>query len=262
MDAVVFDLDGTLLNSDKKVSERNLRAVRAINIRRIPIIIATARPPRSVKQMLPEEIQSSAIMVYYNGAMIVSKSLKIHDHFPIDSKISAAIIEYLMKTEPEHALSVEVEDRWYSYQNLDYRAEMNIANNPEQIDLETLKRISPTKILASHLNSPLSFGNKFAGQVNIINTDSNQLTQIMKLNISKEHALSLLSRKLRLSLDKVVAFGDDFNDMGLFKRCGYPVAMGNAIHELKCLAAEVTDSNDHDGVAKTLEKLMGKKSQH
>lgn len=256
MDALVLDLDGTLLNSDKKVSERNLRSLKEVIKRDIPMIIATARPPRSVKQMLPESIQSSAIMAYYNGAMIVSKSLNIHYHFSIDSKISGVIIDYLMRTEPQHYLSVEAKDHWYSYQDLDFTETMQITSNPKKIDLKALKKISPTKILVSHLNSPSSFCNKFASQVTIINTDSNQLTQIMKRNISKEFAVSLLSEKLGLSLDHVVVFGDDFNDLGLFKCCGYPVAMKNAVPELKQLAAEVTDSNDHDGVAKTLEHLL------
>ncbi|TGA98174.1 HAD family phosphatase [Sporolactobacillus shoreae] len=257
MDALVLDLDGTLLNSDKKVSGRNLRALKEVIKRDIPMIIATARPPRSVKQMLPEEIRSSAFMVYYNGALIDGKSLNIHYHFSIDSKISTDIIKYLIETEPQHCLSIEAEDHWYSYQDLDFTKTMQITSNPEKITLKALKKINPTKILVSHLDSPLSLGNKLASQVTIITTDSNQLTQIMKHNISKEFAVSLLSEKLGLSLDQVVVFGDDFNDLGLFKCCGYPVAMKNAVPELKQLAAEVTDSNDQDGVAKTLEHLLG-----
>ncbi|WP_281248949.1 HAD family hydrolase [Bacillus alkalicellulosilyticus] len=53
-----------------------------------------------------------------------------------------------------------------------------------------------------------------------------------------------------------VVFGDDFNDIGMFQLCGYPVAMGNAIEELKYIAKEVTDTNDNDGVAITLEALF------
>ena len=51
-----------------------------------------------------------------------------------------------------------------------------------------------------------------------------------------------------------LAFGDDFNDVGLFQLCGWPVAMGNAIDELKAIAKEVTESNDNDGVAMILER--------
>lgn len=78
----------------------------------------------------------------------------------------------------------------------------------------------------------------------------------MKLNISKEYAVKKVSELLGISLKKFVVFGDDYNDLGLFKICGYPVAMGNAIQELKDLAKEITDTNNNDGVAKTLEDIF------
>lgn len=259
MEAVVLDLDGTLLDSNKKVSKRNLNSIKKLKRAGIPIIIATARPPRSVKDLLPEEVQSSAIMVYYNGAMIVSERLNINHHFSMDSSLCSDIIDYLVEYEPNHWLSLEVDENWYSHKNLDYTAVMKILSNPKRLDLEKLKQMHPTKILVSNLNSIQSFIEKFGHKTNIITTDSNKLTQIMRLNISKEYAVSLLSENLGVNLDKIIVFGDDFNDLGLFKLCGYPVAMGNAIIELKELAKEVTATNDNDGVAKILEALLNKR---
>lgn len=256
MDGVVLDLDGTLLNNEKKVSERNIKTIEQLNNARIPVIIATARPPRAVKYLLPEEIHSSSIMVYYNGAMIVSRKLGINRHYPIDSVLFSDIIDYLIETERHHWLSIEVEDNWYSYKELDYSSTMKLTNNPQKIELNELKQIYPTKILVSNLSSLESLTNKFGNKTNMIHTDGNQLTQIMRLNISKEYAVQVVADKLGISLNNIVVFGDDFNDLGLFKLCGYPVAMGNAITELKELAKEVTDTNDNDGVAKTLEILL------
>ncbi|MEN1937913.1 HAD hydrolase family protein [Paenibacillus sp. 102] len=54
---------------------------------------------------------------------------------------------------------------------------------------------------------------------------------------------------------KRMAFGDDWNDIGLFKQCGYPIAMENEISELKELAYYITDSNEDDGVASILEQI-------
>ncbi len=54
--AIVLDLDGTLLNSEKKVSNRNLNSILKCYSYGIQIIIATARPPRSVKKLLPPEL--------------------------------------------------------------------------------------------------------------------------------------------------------------------------------------------------------------
>lgn len=135
---------------------------------------------------------------------------------------------------------------------------MKVRSNPKKIDLHNLKQQSPTKMLVSNLLSYDSFNERFRNKVNIIKTDSNQLVQIMRMNISKEYAITLISDVLNISLDNIMVFGDDFNDLGMFQLCGYPVAMGNAVDELKNAAKEVTDTNDNDGVAKTLEALFKK----
>jgi len=102
VDAIVLDLDGTLLNSNKEVSNRNLKAIVEIHKLGIPIIIATARPPRAIKDFLPNELQEIAIFAYYNGALIVNQQLQIDEHYSIDSNISKQIIEYLTINEPNH----------------------------------------------------------------------------------------------------------------------------------------------------------------
>lgn len=256
VDAVILDLDGTLLNSDKKVSNRNLDSIIGIHKLGIPIIIATARPPRTVKELLPKELQEIAITVFYNGALIIYNPLQINDHYSIDSTINKQIIEYLISNEPGHSFSIEVNDTWYSYEKIDYRSFMKVSKNPEIIEIVEMKLKSPTKILVTHLKKIEDFTKKFGDKVNIINTDSNQLTQIMRLGISKESAIANLAERLDISLEKTMVFGDDFNDVGLFKLCGIPIAMDNSIEELKSIANYNTTSNDEDGVANILEKLL------
>lgn len=56
-----------------------------------------------------------------------------------------------------------------------------------------------------------------------------------------------------------MVFGDDVNDIGMFRLCGHAVAMGNAIDELKAIADEIADTNDCDGVAKVLERMLAEK---
>lgn len=256
IDAVVLDLDGTLLNSNKTVSNRNLNSLIKIHQAGIPIIIATARPPRSIKHLIPKEIQEMAINVYYNGALIIDNQLGINEHYFIDSTLNNQIIEYLMINDPDHLYSIEVNDKWYSHQEIDYCSLMKISNNPEVIELVAIKSKSPTKILVSNLSNIEKFRKEFGDKVNIIITDSNQLTQIMKAGISKETAILNIAEKLNISLDNIMVFGDDFNDLGLFKLCGFPIAMGNAIDELKSIAKKITTTNDEDGVAYILENLF------
>ena len=202
------------------------------------------------------ELQEIAIIVFYNGALIVYTPLQINEHYSIDSTINKQIIEYLITNEPDHLFSIEVNDTWYSYEKIDYRSFMKVSKNPEIIEIVEMKLKSPTKILVSHLKNIEDFTKKFGDIVNVINTDSNQLTQIMRLGISKESAIANLAKRLDISLEKTMVFGDDFNDLGLFKLCGIPIAMDNSIEELKSITNYNTTSNDEDGVANILEKLL------
>ena len=74
-------------------------------------------------------------------------------------------------------------------------------------------------------------------------------------NATKEAAICFLCEYLKITPQNVIAFGDDHNDIGMLKMCGIGVAMGNAIAEVKAVADTVTLTNDEDGVARFLEKL-------
>ena len=74
-------------------------------------------------------------------------------------------------------------------------------------------------------------------------------------NATKECAIQLLAEKLDISLDKIIAFGDDFNDIEMLKICGMGIAMENAIKQVKEAADYITKSNNDDGVAWYLEKF-------
>lgn len=70
----------------------------------------------------------------------------------------------------------------------------------------------------------------------------------------KEDAVQLVLNDIGINSENVMVFGDDFNDLELFHICGFPIAMGNGITELKNCAKYITESNDNDGVAVALEK--------
>ena len=93
---------------------------------------------------------------------------------------------------------------------------------------------------------------KFNSVCNVIETDSKTLIQIMDKNASKEKSIDEISRKYKIGSDDIYCFGDDYNDIGMFKFCKNTVAMGNAVSELKRIAKFVTGTNDNDGVAEFL----------
>ncbi|WP_028551082.1 Cof-type HAD-IIB family hydrolase [Paenibacillus sp. UNC451MF] len=254
--AIVLDLDGTLLNSRKKVSPRNLSAVLECYNRGIPIIIATARPPRSVKDLLPEQLRSIGVKIYYNGALVISEVLNLREHYPLDDSINAELIDYLISSESDPHLSVEVEDSWYSNRELDYTELMQIKTKPDIVGIEEMRQLAASKLLITNFKETGKLLEQFLHKVNIVITDSGSLIQISSKKASKENAVAQICERLGFLLEEVMVFGDDYNDLGLFRLCGFPIAMGNAIEELKDIAYEVTETNDHDGVAVLLERII------
>ncbi|WP_313886462.1 HAD hydrolase family protein [Bacillus sp. SD088] len=77
----------------------------------------------------------------------------------------------------------------------------------------------------------------------------------MAKGVPKEYAVRKLCLHRNISMSEVMAFGDDWNDIELFRACRFPIAMENAIPELKSAACSITKANDEDGVAHILEKL-------
>ena len=65
-----------------------------------------------------------------------------------------------------------------------------------------------------------------------------------------------MSDFLKIPTAQMISFGDDYSDIGMLKLCGKGIAMGNAINEVKQAADDITLTNDEDGVAVYLEKII------
>ena len=79
-------------------------------------------------------------------------------------------------------------------------------------------------------------------------------------NSSKGSALKYLADFLSIPIKNSIAIGDDRNDISMFQASGFSVAMGNSDSKIKSLADYVTTSNNSDGVAKFLERILN--NQH
>lgn len=260
INAIVLDLDGTLLNSSKVVSSRNLRAVKACHDRGLPVIIATARPPRAVRRYL-QHVPLVDCMVFYNGALMSCESKQTQRHISIPSDVSSRISEFIRNHAPESYVSYEVNDSWYTSVPVPESQYPHLGIQPTDpkpavVSNVFTKSLSPTKILVVGYNDWYNIIERFGDYVNVIATDDGVLVQITHKLASKENGVEWVLSDMGVDADDVMVFGDDFNDLGLFRRCGFPVAMDNGIPELKRLAKFVTVSNDEDGVAVALEKFV------
>lgn len=263
VNAIVIDLDGTLLNARKQVTPRSIRAILDCHERGTTVIFATARPPRSVRMLLPYELLSLGYMIYYNGALIENATAGIRDHVPIDVNITNKIFSFIAELDADACICVEINDEMFSSRVLTDRDRIILGMPADVPEPALLAAGEPVRAGATKILLP-SFGNVYAeldasfrNEVSLVWTDDKQLIQMMGKKVSKQSGLDKVLNRLGLSPAHTMVFGDDYNDLTLFERCGYPVAMENAVEALKERAFHVTQSNDREGVAVVLESLLG-----
>jgi Cof subfamily protein (haloacid dehalogenase superfamily) len=260
--AVVLDLDGTLLNSRREITERSLRAVLDCHAKGIGIIIATARPLRSVRMLLPEALLNMGCLICYNGAHTIDSAHAMEEHTMIDQTIVSELYHCLAVRVPDLLISFEAEGAIFSDRQprAEQLAVFGVPDNaplPQALTREEIANLRPYKLLfANENNIYAELAERFSHRVKVIVTDNQKLVQIMNASVSKAAALHNVLQRRGFDPARIMVFGDDYNDLELFELCGFPVAMGNAIDELKQRAAHMTETNDQDGVAIALETLL------
>ncbi|MCX6013382.1 MAG: HAD family hydrolase [Chloroflexi bacterium] len=264
-DAIALDLDGTLLNSQERLSKRNLQAIKDCLSHNIPVIIATSRAERSIQKLIGRELTKCCSLVMMNGAIVkgnppLSGFLKE----TITPVIATDITNLIISRESGARITIELEGfEFGSNVNLepDILWQINSATPDMVLSLEeSISRI-PSKITVSGLGKDLSplaskIATRFSNDVSIIPSDNWKFLNILSIGSSKSKALKYILASQGISLDNVVAFGDDFPDIEMLSICGIPVSMTNAIPEVTAASKYCTASNDDDGVAIVLEKIL------
>lgn len=256
IDVIVLDLDGTLLKKDKTVSSETLQVLMACEQLGKQIVIATARPPRLGGVSLPEELQRE-YMIYYNGAEIHHHKHIIYQQY-ISVHSMEAIAKLLLGTSerPVARVCYEINDRLYS--NFDISTFFGVIPFTP-MDLEQFTHVPAAKILIDMESIPGAtwLSDKLPSDCSLVVTDNGTLGQVMASGVNKLSGLQQILHQLGTSLDHVIFFGDDLNDLELLKASGIGVAMGNAADEVKLAADFVTSSNEENGIGEFLRGLWG-----
>ncbi len=260
---VAIDLDGTLLNSDKEITQTTATILRTTREQTgVQIILATARPPRSVMPFY-ELLGLDTPMINYNGALVIDPTCQhVLMHRPIPAKVCRGIIKIARRTYPEVFVSAEVMDHWFTDRfDPAYNTETGRLFPPDSVEpVEHWADQSMTKLLL--LGKPQRLRNvcqlihqTFPHQVNIVQTEDYML-QIMHATVSKAQALRVVAGEMSLSRKQVMAIGDNANDVGMLQWAGVAVAMENAAPQALAAADHVADHNDADGAAHAVRQLI------
>jgi Cof subfamily protein (haloacid dehalogenase superfamily) len=262
--AIAIDLDGTLLNSRSQLSDRNRSAINQCLARGIPVILATARTVRSVRRLLGDELTQSCSLVLQNGSLAkAAPPLKGNYKEEIPESLAREIIDLVLRTEPEARVGVEINGYEFGTSHPREAKELwehNSATPDMQLSLEQALPLGPGKIFVglnrdlSHIIKAISL--RLGESLSLVPSDGFQFLNITLAGATKPKALQKLLGSGNIALKDVIAFGDDFPDIEMLRACGTSIAMANAIPEVKAVCTYHTLSNDSDGVAAALERML------
>lgn len=264
--AMVFDIDGTLLNSQERLSDTTLLALRACEREGIVLYVATARPERLVFR--PHEVPEDVTFLmergaFYNGAVAIDRSLGYFRHWPLSAGLVRVLIGYLVDVAPDLQIAIQSGEDYHSFRlPMDGAALTRWGFSQEELlPFSEARQRACSKIVAWHRTRNLNdvyrdLLGQYSDNVKAFLTDSGRWLQLMASEASKERALVDLLSLRDIPCNEVVVFGDDTPDVGMFRTFGRSVAMANAPTVLKEAATYVTRSNDEDGVAFALDTYL------
>ena len=259
---IMTDLDGTLLRNDKTVSELTIKTLKKLKKENILFGIATGRTLNAVSKLIHQWniAEYVDVLVGFNGAHIIDESLNFNklSHPLTGDSIKSIInkfedldVNFLIYEddilwskridEVSIALSQtnQLESRVYEADLLERpQAKMLIGCAPEFMD-QVVLRASEFSLPSVHSVRSQKF-----------------LYEYMDERNSKSAGINQVAQMHGFTLDNVMAFGDEDNDLAMLKDCGIGVCMANGSENAKSMANLLTKSNEEDGVAFMIEKLL------
>ncbi|MBA1392303.1 HAD family phosphatase [Lactobacillus sp. XV13L] len=256
------DIDGTLINSDLKVTPKTLGAICKQVVKGNIFVPVSARMPQAIMTVVGQ-IMKSCPMIAYNGALVLDELGRPLSSQFMPAATAAAICTYVEQKCAGTAWNVYSGYDWY----------YSPGNNPSLVEREeeivklkaTPSSIAGVKKLRG-VNKVLIIGNpavldegqralsSLYPQLVFVKSAPN-LLEVMLKGVTKGRGVSELAQAFGAELGDCWAFGDNYNDEAMLNAVGHPVLMGNAPAELKARFATVTLDNNHDGIAAVLDQL-------
>jgi len=258
---VLADVDGTLVDRDKVLTERARAAVRALRKAGIRFPITSGRPPLGMA-MLFDPLEIDTPIAGFNGGLFVDRHLTILARHTVPEDVAHEAIDLIRS----HGL-----DPWL-YRGNDWL--ITRAAAPHVAREAWTVKFEPTVV--ADLDGALSEVAKIVGvsddhdRVQRCEADAQAAfgsratasrSQPYYLDITSKQAnkgavLAYLSQTLRVPAGEIATIGDQPNDVAMFEPSGFSIAMGNASDAVKRQASAVTDSYDDEGFAKAMERFV------
>lgn len=258
---IALDLDGTLLNTKKQISKRTKTILNQLKEAGHQLVISTGRPFRA-SQNYYEELNLTTPIVNFNGAHVHhprQPDFGVY-HTTIPRETAFAIVKTCRAFQINNVITEVLDDVYVDKWDKDLISAFDMPESQITVGpIEQTLRENPTSVLISTPREHISRLIKAldSEHAEIIDQRSwgypSEIIEIIRKGTNKAVGLKRVADYLSIPMSRVVAFGDEENDLEMLAEAGLGVAMANGSEEVREIANYVTLSNDEDGVAVFLE---------
>jgi Cof subfamily protein (haloacid dehalogenase superfamily) len=256
---LAFDLDGTLLNSNKQIGERTVAAIRKAVECGIHVVLASGRMHYATAKFADQlNIPIDTPVISYNGGMVKTLSGKLIYERPVPAELAQYVIDFTDAN--DYHLNFYTGDVLYVKRLNEWSDlyERRIGSIPTPVEnFNRFAGVAPTKLLLmdtlEKTNALVEPMQRHFGDLLYITKTENEYLEFMNPLATKGLALAAVARHLNIPRENVAAFGDNYNDIPMLEWAGWSVAMGNAKPEVKAAANQIAPTSDDDGIGQVLE---------
>ncbi len=266
---IITDLDGTALRRDKTISPATVKAFTRCQNAGIPIAIATARyiaGTRNICSLLHPDYQilTDGTLVYHGQELVYSNAM--------DIETTNTLLRELHRCGYANHVAIPTIYGLFRYPEgcTDYAS---INSQPLNLDAQAFRTTEDGNTVGYHFDINKKFpyeGNKLVAELpsdeeaeriaglcgcKQFHYRGERLYTFYHPTAGKLDAIAYVARRLRITFDDILVFGDDINDIEMIKNCGMGIAMGNALPQVKAVADLVIGTNEEDGLAEYLNSL-------
>lgn len=263
---LVLDVDGTLLNDAKEISKRTLSALLKVQHMGVRIVLASGRPTYGLMPLAQtlELGHFGGYVVSYNGCQIIKAE---NGEILFERRINPEMIPYLEKKALKNNFSI-----------FTYHDDTLLTNDDENLYIRREAQLNKLKIIREeHFSTAIDFSpckcvlvsddeealrgleehwkKRLAGALDVFPSEPYFL-EVVPCGIDKANTLGALMEQLGVTREEVIAIGDGVADVTMLQLAGVGIAMGHSQDSVKRCADYVTASNEEDGVAQAVEKLI------
>lgn len=250
----VSDVDGTLLNAKKELSDATRKAIKKLQDSGVAVSLVSSRPPRGM-QWIIDELGILHACAALNGGMIFDPDLSVLSEYHLHESLASEIVAML----EERGFSpwVYTDSDWYVRSfDAPHVSHETDAVRFEPIQFESVADIHGPIIKITGINDDESLvaaaqhliGYKFCESVSVSRSLPNRI-EITHYGANKATAVTAIAAAVGVDAQSVATAGDGENDIPMFRNSSFSIAMGQAPGEVRRAATQTTTPNSTDGLA-------------